>query len=73
MANLSERQTRGIMAGVGVGSFALLMTLDVLTSQDKIRPLEVLLDAVTVLLTISATIGGALVKLVIANASWSRT
>ena len=63
VAHLSERQFRGIMAGVGVGSFALLMTLDVLTSQDEIRPLEVLLDAVTVLLTISAAVGVALLTL----------
>ena len=63
MAHLSERQFRGIMAGVGVGSFVLLMTLDVLTSQDEIRPLEVLLDAVTVLLTISAAVGVALLTL----------
>ena len=63
MANLSERQTRGILAGVGVGSFVLLITLDVLTEPDEIRPLELLVDAVTVLLTISAAVGVALLAL----------
>jgi DNA-binding CsgD family transcriptional regulator len=63
VANLSERQTRGILAGIGVGSFALLMMLDVLTEQDAITPLELLVDGVTVLLTISAAVGVALLTL----------
>lgn len=60
MANLSERQTRGILAGVGVGSFALLMMLDVLTEPDEITLLELLVDAIRVFLTISAVVGVAL-------------
>ena len=63
MANLSERQTRGILAGVGVGSFVLLMTLDVMTEPEEIALLELLVDAVTVLLTISAAVGVALLAL----------
>jgi DNA-binding CsgD family transcriptional regulator len=63
VANLSERQIRGILAGVGVGSFVLLMTLDVLTEPDEINPLDLLIDAVTVLLTISAAVGVALLAL----------
>jgi hypothetical protein len=63
VTNLSERQTRGILAGVGVGSFVLLMTLDVLTEPDEIGLLELLVDAVTVLLTISAAVGVALLAL----------
>ena len=63
MAHLSERQIRGILAGVGVGSFVLLMTLDVLTELDEIRPFELLVDALTVLLTISAAVGVALLAL----------
>jgi DNA-binding CsgD family transcriptional regulator len=63
VANLSERQTRGTLAAVGVGSFALLMTLDVLTEQDEITLFDLLVDAVTVLLTISAAVGVALLAL----------
>ena len=63
LSNLSERQTRAILAGVGVGSFILLMTLDVLTEPDEIGLLELLVDAVTVLLTISAAVGVALLAL----------
>jgi hypothetical protein len=63
VANLSERQTRAILAGVGVGSFILLMTLDVLTEPDEIGLFELLVDAVTVLLTISAAVGVALLAL----------
>ena len=63
LSNLSERQTRAILAGVGVGSFVLLMTLDVLTEPDEIGLLELLVDAVTVLLTISAAVGVALLAL----------
>jgi DNA-binding NarL/FixJ family response regulator len=63
LSNLSERQIRAILAAVGVGSFLLLMTLDVLTEQDEIKPLELLVDAVTVLLTISAAVGVALLAL----------
>jgi DNA-binding CsgD family transcriptional regulator len=60
VANLSERQTRGILAGVGVGSFALLMMVDVLTEPDEITLLELLVDAIRVFLTISAVVGVAL-------------
>jgi DNA-binding NarL/FixJ family response regulator len=63
VANLSERQTRGILAGVGAGSFALLMVLDVLTEQGDITVLELIVDAVTILLTISAAVGVALLTL----------
>jgi DNA-binding CsgD family transcriptional regulator len=63
MADLSERQIRGLLAGVGVGSFVLLMTLGVLTEPEEINPLDLLIDAVTVLLTISAAVGVALLAL----------
>jgi DNA-binding CsgD family transcriptional regulator len=63
VASLSERQTRAILAGVGVGSFVLLMTLDVLTEPDEVEPLELLVDAITVLLTIAAAVGVALLTL----------
>jgi hypothetical protein len=63
VANPSERQTRAILAGIGVGSFVLLMALEVLTEPDEIKLLELLVDAVTVLLTISAAVGVALLAL----------
>jgi DNA-binding CsgD family transcriptional regulator len=63
VTNLSERQIRGLLAGVGVGSFVLLMMLEVLTDPDELGPLELLTDSITVLLTISATVGVALLAL----------
>lgn len=60
MAALSERQIRVILAGVGVGSFALLMGLEILSENGDIAFLELLQEAVSLLLTISAAVGVAL-------------
>ena len=58
--NFSERQIRWILAGVGLGSFALLLTLEIATETDALSPVDVLVDAVSLLLTIGATVGVAL-------------
>ncbi len=58
--NLNERQIRWILAGVGLGSFALLLTLEIATETDDLSPVDVIVDAVSLLLTIGATVGVAL-------------
>ena len=57
MANLSERQTRWAFAGMGFGCFVLLLTLEVVTEGDELEPLDVIVDAVSILLTIGAAVG----------------
>ena len=49
-----------MLAGVGIGSFALLLGLEVVTEGDEISVLDFVIDAVTLLLTISAAVGVAL-------------
>ncbi len=60
MANLDELRTRWLLAGVGCGSFVLLLVLEIVTEEDAISPLDLIVDAVTILLTISAAVGVAL-------------
>jgi len=60
MSSLSERQIRWILAGVGVGSYILLLTLEVVTEDEDIEILDFLVDALTMLLIISAAVGVAL-------------
>jgi len=60
MSRLSEAQFRWLLAGVGAGCFALLLTLEVLTQEDEIRFLDFVGDAASILLTIGAAVGVAL-------------
>jgi DNA-binding CsgD family transcriptional regulator len=60
VTSLSERQIRWILAGVGVGSFVLLMTLEIVTEEDEIGLFDLLVDALHTLLVISAAVGVAL-------------
>ena len=60
MTNLSELQIRWILGGVGAGAFALLLGLEVITETDDISILDLVVDAVGLLLTICATVGVAL-------------
>ena len=60
MANLSERQIRWLLGTIGAGSFALLLTIEVVTEADDLSLLDVAFDAVTLLLTIGAAVGVAL-------------
>jgi DNA-binding CsgD family transcriptional regulator len=60
VTGLSERQIRWILAGVGVGSFALLLTLEIVTEEDEIDLLDLLVDALHILLVIAAAVGVAL-------------
>jgi DNA-binding CsgD family transcriptional regulator len=63
MWNLGERQTRWLLGGVGLGCYALLLALEILTEGDEISVADMLIDAVTLLLTIGATVGVALLVL----------
>ena len=60
MARFSERQIRWLLAGVGLGCFALLETLEIVTDQDLFSFFDVLVDAISNLLTIGAAVGVAL-------------
>jgi DNA-binding CsgD family transcriptional regulator len=60
MKTLSERQIRLLLAGVGFGCFALLLTLEVVTEEDDVSLLDLIVDAFTLLLTIGAAVGVAL-------------
>ncbi len=60
MANFSERQIRWILGAVGAGSFVTLLALEILTETDDISPLDIAFDAVSLLLTIGAAVGVAL-------------
>jgi DNA-binding CsgD family transcriptional regulator len=60
VVNPSERQIRGFLASVGVGCFALLLTLEVRTEPDEISLVDLVTDAVTLLLTLGAAVGVAL-------------
>jgi DNA-binding CsgD family transcriptional regulator len=60
MATLGERQIRWLLAGIGLGCFALLMTLEIVTEEDELEFFDVLVDALAILLTIGAAVGVAL-------------
>lgn len=60
MATLGERQIRWLLAGLGLGCFALLLTLEIVTEEDELSLLDILVDALTILLTIGAAVGVAL-------------
>lgn len=60
MATVSERQLRWILGGVGIGCFALLMALEILTQDEEISVFDFLGDTLSILLTIAAAVGVAL-------------
>ncbi len=60
MAALGERQIRWLLAGLGLGCFALLLTLEIVTEEDELELVDILVDALTILLTIGAAVGVAL-------------
>ena len=59
MTELSERQFRWILGGGGIGCYALLLMLEVLTD-DEMTFLDFIGDAAALLLTIGAAVGVAL-------------
>jgi DNA-binding CsgD family transcriptional regulator len=60
MTKLSEQQLRWLFGGAGVGCFILLLALEVLTHEEEIAVLDLAGDAVSILLTIGAAVGVAL-------------
>ncbi len=60
MGRLGERQIRWLLAGVGIGCFALLLTLEIVTDPDQVTFLDGFFDAVEMLLTIASAVGVAL-------------
>jgi DNA-binding CsgD family transcriptional regulator len=60
VASLDERRIRWILAGIGLGSFVLLLALEIVTETDEISPFDFVVDALGLLLTISAAVGVAL-------------
>ncbi len=60
MTNFSERQTRWVLGGLGLGCYVLLLTLEIVTEEDEVEIFDLLVDALTILLTIGAAVGVAL-------------
>lgn len=60
MKNLSERQIRWLLGGLGLACFVLLITLEIVTEDDDIALADVVVDAVAIFLTIAAATGAAL-------------
>ena len=60
MANLKEPQIRWILGAVGLGCFVVLLVLEIVTEEDDVSFADLLVDAVTLLLTIGAAVGVAL-------------
>ena len=57
---LGERQIKWLFAGIGFGCFALLLALEILTESDELSLQDMLVDALTILLTIGSAVGVAL-------------
>lgn len=60
MTALSERQTRQILAGLGLACFVLLLALEIVTESDEVSLVDLLVDAMSIMLTIAAAVGVAL-------------
>lgn len=60
MTRLSERSLRWLLGGVGAGCFLLLLAMDYATETDEVTFIDWLVDAVTLALTIGASVGIAL-------------
>ena len=60
MVSPAERKIRWLLTGVGAGCFLLLLLLEILTENDELAPLDLAVDALSILLTIGAAVGVAL-------------
>lgn len=60
MISDSERRIRWWLGGAGLGCFALLLFLEIVTEGDELSPVDLVVDAMSILLTIGAAVGVAL-------------
>ena len=60
MPRLSEARFRWLLAGIGLGSYTLLLGLEIATEQDDLDLADILVDALALLLTIASAVGVAL-------------
>jgi DNA-binding CsgD family transcriptional regulator len=60
MVSPSEQKLRWLLAGMALSSFVLLLTLEIVTGGDELSLLDLLVDAVSILLMIGAAVGVAL-------------
>jgi DNA-binding CsgD family transcriptional regulator len=60
MVSPTERKLRWLLAGMALSSFVLLLTLEIVTGGDELSLLDLLVDAVSILLMIGAAVGVAL-------------
>ena len=60
MDDFSERQLRWLYSAIGGGCFTLLVALEIVTESDEIDAFDLAVDAITILLTIGAATGVAL-------------
>lgn len=60
MSDARERKINWILGGIGLGSYVCLLSLELVTETDEIRLADVLVDALTLFLTITAAVGLAL-------------
>ncbi len=60
MTNARDRKFNWILGGIGLGSYACLLSLELLTETDDLQLGDVLVDALTLFLTITAAVGLAL-------------
>ena len=57
MSNLSQRQTSWLFGGLGLACFVILLTLEIVTEGDEISLADIVVDALSILLTIGAAVG----------------
>lgn len=57
MLSPGERKIRWLFGGLGFGCFALLLALEMMTERDQIALADILMDALTLALTIGAAVG----------------
>ena len=60
MSRFSEARIRWLLAGIGLGSFTLLLGLEIATETDELELADILVDALALLLTIASAVGVAL-------------
>ena len=60
MKKRSERQVRAMLAGAGLACFVLLMSLEMITEEGDIQVFDLLVDALSTLLTIGGAVGAAM-------------